>query len=138
MVKIPQDKTELIKDLRWNFDDASYKAPEESLQWQRTQSTLIKHLSKPTEDWEFEILSIFTTQSVDDLKIAVTDSLNKPQKQPYDGSANNNFIWNDDKVIDFVNWYIKLHKLDFRYTLENKLILNSFKNGDDVSKWHSN
>jgi hypothetical protein len=47
-----------------------------------------------------------------------------------------NAFWNDDNVIDFVNWYIKLHKLDFRYILENKTIIESFKNGDDVSKWH--
>lgn len=44
-------------------------------------------------------------------------------------------FWNDDKVIDFVNWYLKLHNLDFRYNLENKTIIKSFKNGDDVSKW---
>lgn len=44
--------------------------------------------------------------------------------------------WTNDKVIDFVNWYLKLHILDFRYTLENRDILDSFKNGDDVSKWH--
>jgi len=45
-------------------------------------------------------------------------------------------FWNDDKVIDFVNWYIQLHKLDFRYTLENRTIIDSFKNGDDASNWH--
>lgn len=44
-------------------------------------------------------------------------------------------FWTDEKVIDFVNWYIKLNKLDFRYTLENKTILESFKNGDDVNIW---
>jgi len=71
MGKIPQEKTELIKDLYRNFEDASYKAPEETLQWQRTQQTLIKHLPKPTEDWEFEMLSIFTTQPIDDLRSAV-------------------------------------------------------------------
>jgi len=73
MVKIPKEKTELIKDLEWNFEDASYKAPEETLQWQRTQQTLIKHLPKPTEEWEFEILSIFTTQPIDDIKRAVAN-----------------------------------------------------------------
>ena len=46
------------------------------------------------------------------------------------------FVWNEDKVIDFVNWYIELHKLDFRYTLENRTIIESFKNGDDAFKWH--
>lgn len=46
------------------------------------------------------------------------------------------FIWCDDKVIDFVNWYIDLCKLDFNYKLENRYVLDSFKNGDDSSKWH--
>lgn len=45
-------------------------------------------------------------------------------------------FWDDNKVIDFVNWYVELHKLDFRYTLENRTIIESFKNGDDASKWH--
>ncbi|MFW6219986.1 MAG: hypothetical protein ACOC33_04025 [bacterium] len=52
------------------------------------------------------------------------------------GAASSSAFWNDDKVIDFVNWYIELHKLDFRYTLENRTIIESFKNGDDASKWH--
>ncbi|MCK4521048.1 MAG: hypothetical protein KAU20_00615 [Nanoarchaeota archaeon] len=71
LAKIPTEKTELIKDLKWNFEDASFKAPEESLQWERTQNTLIKHFPKPTEDWEFEVLSIFTTQSIEEIKIQV-------------------------------------------------------------------
>ena len=45
-------------------------------------------------------------------------------------------FWDDRKVIDFVNWYLKLKKLHFRYMLENNSIIDSFKNGDDVSKWH--
>lgn len=51
-------------------------------------------------------------------------------------TAEKKIFWNDDKVIDFVNWYLKLHKLDFRYRLENRTIIESFKNGDDPSKWH--
>lgn len=47
-----------------------------------------------------------------------------------------NDFWSDDKVIDFVNWYLKLNKLGFKYTLENNEILESFKRGDDVSLWH--
>jgi len=69
---VPETETELIKDLEWNFDDASYKAPEETLQWQRTMQTLGKHIPKPTEDWHFDVLSIFTTRSVDELK-SITD-----------------------------------------------------------------
>lgn len=66
--KVPKDKTKLIKDLNWNHNDASYKAPEETLQWQRTTETLMKHIPNPTEDWEWEVLSIFTTKSIDELK----------------------------------------------------------------------
>jgi len=50
--------------------------------------------------------------------------------------ALNQESWSDDKVIDFVNWYIEVHQLDFIYTLENRNIIESFKNGDDASKWH--
>jgi hypothetical protein len=37
------------------------------------------------------------------------------------------FFWNDKKVIDFVNWYLKLNNLNFKYTLENKTIIDEFK-----------
>jgi hypothetical protein len=66
--KIPEDKTELIKDLKWNKNDAKYKPPEETLQWQRTGATLQGHISIPKEDWEFEILSIFSTIPVEEIK----------------------------------------------------------------------
>lgn len=69
--KVPEDKEALLDDLEWNLEDAAYKPPEETIQWQRTQSTLIKHIPKPIEDWEFEVLSIFTTMSIEDLKTAV-------------------------------------------------------------------
>lgn len=48
----------------------------------------------------------------------------------------NNFVWDDNTVIDFVNWYIGLHKLGFRYTLENMTIIESFKNGDSFEEWY--
>jgi len=66
--KIPADKIEFIKALEWNKEDAAYKAPEETLQWERTMSTLQKHIPTPCEDWEFEVLSIFTTRSIEELK----------------------------------------------------------------------
>jgi hypothetical protein len=43
--------------------------------------------------------------------------------------------WNDDKVIDFINWYINLHKIDERFELENQNIIDSFLNGDDYKLW---
>jgi hypothetical protein len=50
----------------------------------------------------------------------------------------NQFTWDDDKVIKFVNWYIELHKLSPGYGLENKTILESFKAGDKVGRWRPN
>ena len=71
--KVPADKTKLIKELNWNFEDAGYKAPEETIQWNRTMETLQNNLPNPVEDWEFEVLSIFTTRSVEDLRTAFID-----------------------------------------------------------------
>ena len=68
MEKIPSEKTEFLKDLKWNFEDASYKPPEDTLQWERTMRTLMTHIPKPTEEWKFEVLSIFTTKSIENLK----------------------------------------------------------------------
>lgn len=73
MKKISEDN----KDLQWNYNDASYKAPEDTIQWYRTQATLIKYIPQPIEDWEFEVLSIFTTKSVEDIKKQVKLNNNK-------------------------------------------------------------
>jgi len=65
--KIPKSEKELIKDLKWNFEDSCYKAPEETLQWERTATTLQKHIPKPFKDWHFEIISIFTKKPIETL-----------------------------------------------------------------------
>lgn len=67
--KVPGDRVEFLKDLMWNFEDSLYKAPEETLQWERTMRTLIKHIPSPAVQWEFDVLSIFTTKSVEQLKL---------------------------------------------------------------------
>jgi hypothetical protein len=66
--KIPLDREDIVEDLQKNFKDALYKAPEETIQWERTMSTLIKHIPDPKEAWQFEVLSIFTTKSIEELK----------------------------------------------------------------------
>lgn len=71
---LPLGKRDFREDLEWNYEDAFYKAPEENIQWRRTQETLIKHIPNPTQDWEFEILSIFTTLSVEELKKTVKEN----------------------------------------------------------------
>ena len=66
--KIPEHETEFIEKLKWNHEDASYKAPEETLQWNRTMETLMTYIPAPRKTWEFEVLSIFTTRPIAELK----------------------------------------------------------------------
>lgn len=65
---VPEANVDFIRDLKWCQNDAFYKAPEETIQWERTMNFLQKHIPKPISDWEFEVLSIFTTKSIDELK----------------------------------------------------------------------
>ena len=39
---VPKENQPLIDDLMWNYNDASYKAPEDIIQWERTSDTLKK------------------------------------------------------------------------------------------------
>lgn len=72
---IPSENSEFIADLKWNLEDAFYKPPEETIQWHRTASTLQKHIPIPAQDWEFEIISIFSMKPVEILKKEVSDYL---------------------------------------------------------------
>ncbi len=65
---IPKTETDLISDLLWNYEDSTYKPPEETIQWNRTMQTLIKHIPTPEKDWEWDVLSIFTTKPIEELK----------------------------------------------------------------------
>lgn len=69
--EIPTDRTDFIVDLQKDHYNASFKAPEEILQWERLQNTLTRYIPESKEDWEdweFRVLSIFTTKPVDILK----------------------------------------------------------------------
>ena len=65
---VPKENQPLIDDLMWYYNDASYKAPEDIIQWERTSDTLKKHMVNPKEDWEFQVLSIFSTVSFEEIK----------------------------------------------------------------------
>ena len=65
---VPKENQPLIDDLMWNYNDASYKTPEDIIQWERTSDTLKKHMVNPKEDWEFQVLSIFSTVSFEEIK----------------------------------------------------------------------
>lgn len=58
----------------------------------------------------------------------VIDELNK---QPIQFLS----VWNTDKVIEFVNWYVDLKDLGENNKLENKTIIDSFLDGDSVNDW---
>lgn len=67
--KVPEDLVDFHKDLDWCYNDASYKAPEEVIQWERLSEAMYKHIGeKPTLDWQFEAISILTTKSIEELK----------------------------------------------------------------------
>lgn len=68
LLKIPESEVAFIKDLEWSFEDARFKAPEETLQWERITETVNRHISNPVSNWQWEVLSIFTTKSIEELK----------------------------------------------------------------------
>ena len=46
-----------------------------------------------------------------------------------------NECWTEERIIDFINWYLKVHKLSDRYYLENKTLIESFERGDSPQMW---
>lgn len=72
--KIPESEAPLIEALTdvTQFD-MSYQPPESVIQFEIVQDILADFIPQPTEDWEFEILSIFTTLSIEDLRKLVTN-----------------------------------------------------------------
>jgi hypothetical protein len=67
-IPLIEENFPFISQLKWNLNDAYYKAPEENIQWIRTSETLQKFIPTPNLDWHFQVLSIFTTKSVDQIK----------------------------------------------------------------------
>lgn len=65
---IPMSESVLREELEWNLNDAQYKAPEETIQWERTSETLNRHIKEPIKNWEFEVCSIFSTVPVEKLR----------------------------------------------------------------------
>lgn len=70
--KIPSENEELLKSLVWNRTSASYKPLEEIIQWDDLYNILICYIGiYPSEEWQFEVWSIFTTKNIDELKHAI-------------------------------------------------------------------
>ena len=73
---IPKEQSNFKRSLKYVYRDAFYKAPEDNTSWSKAHSIIIQVISKPVEDWEFEVLSIFTTKSIDELKQLIKDGSN--------------------------------------------------------------
>lgn len=59
---------------RWLFA-AAYSTPErDSHIWHKVTNILESQLPKPTADWEFELLSIFSSRSVEEVRAAFDES----------------------------------------------------------------
>ena len=43
---------------------------------------------------------------------------------------------NDNDLIDFTNWYLKVIKADSRFEVENQTLIDSFRAGDNPELWH--
>jgi len=83
-----------------------------------------------------EIVSHWKHENLNDRKMWAQAFFSNKYENFCDGNKEN--FWDDNKVIDFVNWFLKLHKLPWRYTLENQNIIDSFKQGDKPEEWHRN
>lgn len=66
--KVPNGMEKFLGDLEEVRKDAAYKAPEETIQWERLQKCLLSYIHPPKEDWEIEIWSIFSTVPVEKIK----------------------------------------------------------------------
>jgi len=68
--EIPETEIKFIKQLKHNQRNVPFTAPELMyIKWDEIHSILWKYIpEKPTEEWHFKVLSVFSTKSVDELK----------------------------------------------------------------------
>ena len=72
MIKnIPENEVDLIKELeRIKSDQIQWTAPESMVRWEEVSYVLQDSLynPKPKEEWEFQVLSIWSTKSIEEIK----------------------------------------------------------------------
>lgn len=66
--KIPTIRENFKTHLQGIYEDSFYKAPESKIPWDRTCEILNIHIPTPKEEWEYEVVSIFTTIPIEKLK----------------------------------------------------------------------
>ena len=68
---IPESEIDLIKELeRIKSDQIQWTAPESMVRWEEVSYALQDYLynPKPTKEWQFKILSIWSTKSIEEVK----------------------------------------------------------------------
>jgi hypothetical protein len=65
---VPYEESNLRKALLHNRETAFYAAPENILSWESVFDTLLFHIYPPKKEWHFEVWSVFSTKSVEELK----------------------------------------------------------------------
>lgn len=66
--EIPNKEKNFIYSLERISNDSLYKAPEDNSSWTLVSQLLNSIILGEPNDWQFKVLSIFTTKSIDELK----------------------------------------------------------------------
>lgn len=72
LMNMPDTETKFKYQLKDNKSSVSCAAPElMGFWWNNVYETLLDNIpNKPTEEWQYKILSIFSTKSIKELKMA--------------------------------------------------------------------
>lgn len=71
---IPESETDLIEELeRIKSDQIQWTAPENMVRWEEVSYALQDYLynPQPTKEWEYVVLSIWSTKSVEEIKKSI-------------------------------------------------------------------
>jgi hypothetical protein len=74
--EIPESECNLICSLKSKQESVSLSAPELMyIWWQEVHDCLMYDIGeKPTEEWQYKVLSIFSTKTIEELKVIFGDS----------------------------------------------------------------
>ncbi len=67
--EVPKEESEFIEELNMLLYYSAYSAPEDQMLWDKIQLSLSDNIPTPTKTWHWRVLSIFTTRSVQELKV---------------------------------------------------------------------
>jgi hypothetical protein len=70
MTEVPENEFDLICSLKSKQESVKFSAPElMDMWWQEVYDCLMYYIGEnPKEEWEYKVLSVFSTKSVQELK----------------------------------------------------------------------